>query len=740
MRNDPKNTHSSLLGDTCDVFPKQPDINTQQQNPISFKHLFRLLQDCIKRKDIASGRKVHDIIKKNSLESNAFLGSHLIRMFASCGSLVDATEVFQMLSNPSIFSWGAIISAHSTLGHMEETISLYHSMCSSNIRPDGHVFVAVLKACSDSTSLREGRMIHVDVVRYKLDSNVFVTNILVDMYCKCGSLRDGQAVFDMSQEKTLVTWGALLSGYIQYGLPKKALYLFLKMQFKGLEVDNVVFISVLQACGSLKHAYYGKLIHVCIIETCHESDLLLMSTLIDMYAKCGQMENAQDTFDTMQSRDVIVWNALIGGYAESGDDLHTISLFLLMQEQGVEPDQVTYTILLKGRQSSTSALDRGKLVHNCIISRGLESSTVVGSSLIDMYIKCNSTEDAFRVFELLPRHDVVTWSAMIAGFIYQGKAQDAVKLSQKMRLERLELNSTTFSSILKACSSIAAFNEGKLIHADVLKSGYESDVYVASALIDMFANCGSLVDARRLFDRLSSKDVVIWNSIIAACAEHSDFASALQYYEHMRREGMKPDDVTFTSLLSACSHLGLVLEGCYHFNSLRPNHGIEPTIDHYNGVVDLLGRAGHLNEAIDMLHMMPFQENVIGWTTLLDHCKTHGDLEQGERCFHCVLSIDQNNCAAYVLMSRIYAYAGRWEDAKRLEDVRLSSTSWKKPGQAFLEIDNNVYDFVVGDKNNIEQYRDMYAKLDRLRMYMEENGYRPLMDRSSRDDSILSCG
>ena len=256
----------------------------------------------------------------------------------------------------------------------------------------------------------------------------------------------------------------------------------------------------------------------------------------------------------------------------------------------------------------------------------------------------------------------------------------------------------------------------------------------------MFANCGSLVDARRLFDRLSSKDVVIWNSIIAGCAEHSDFASALQYYEHMRREGMKPDDVTFTSLLSACSHLGLVLEGCYHFNSLRPNHGIEPTIDHYNGVVDLLGRAGHLNEAIDILHMMPFQENIIGWTTLLDHCKTHGDLEQGERCFHSVLSIDQNNCAAYVIMSRIYAYVGRWEDAKRLEDLRLSSTSWKKPGQAFLEIDNNVYDFVVGDKNNMEQYHDMYAKLDRLRMYMEENGYRPLMDRSSCDDSILSCG
>jgi pentatricopeptide repeat protein len=446
-------------------------------------------------------------------------------------------------------------------------------------------------------------------------------------------------------------------------------------------------------------------------------------------------------FDAMPIHDVIMWNALIGGYAESGDDLHAVSLFLLMQEQDVEPDQATYTILLKGRQSATSAVDRGRLVHNSILSGGFESSTIVGSALIDMYVKCNSTEDAYAVFERLPIRDVVTWGAMIAGFIYQGQAQDAVKLSRRMRLERIELNPTTFAAILKACSSIAALVEGRLIHTDVLKSGYESDVYVASATIDMFAKCGSLPDARRLFDRLPVKDVGVWNAMIAGCAELGDFASAVQYYEDMQSKGVKPDDATFTSLLSASCHLGLVSEGCYHFNLLQVDNDMEPTIDHYNGVTDLLGRAGHLEEAGDLLHMMPFRENLVGWLTLLGHCQTHGDLEQGERCFRSVISADPNNGSAYVLMSRIYTRAGRQEDARRLENIRLSSTAWKKPGQAFVEVNNEVHDFVAGDKDNVERYRDVYRKLDRLRMRMEEDGYTPLMERWIRDDdAILSCG
>lgn len=710
---------------------------------ISIGKIYCLLQDCIKSKDLALGREVRHLIKRNSLESNTFLGSHLIRMFALCGSLSDATEVFRELSDPSIFSWGAIISAHSSLRRNEQAISLYNDMCCSDLKPDGHVFVAALKACADATFLLKGRIIHADVIRSCLELNLFVTNILVDMYCKCGSLEDAQVVFDGSLEQTVVTWSTLLSGYVQHGQSFKALKIFEKMQLKGLPMDNAVFISILQACARLKDIDYGKMIHSHIIEISYEKDLFTVSTLVDMYAKCGHLKSAQSMFNKLRKRDVVLWNALIGGYVEHDDYQQVFALFSWMQEEGVEPDEVTFACLLKGH-FTTASLDHGKLIHTVISIKGLEKNSVIGSSLIDMYIKCSSTEDAYGVFDELSYRDLVVWSTMIAGFSNGGHAHDAVKLSQKMRAEGLQMNSATFSCTLKACSSIAALKEGKLVHADIIRSGCESDMYVASALIDMFTKCGSLEDACRLFDRLSKRDVVVWNAIIAGHAEHSDFMSALEYYENMRREGSKPDDATFASLLSACSHLGMVAEGCSHFNALRTDHGIEPTLDHYNCMVDLFGRAGHLDEAADILHIMPFQDNVVGYTTILNHCKTHGDLEQGHQCFDNAVSIDQSGCSAYVLMSRMYAHCGRWEDADRLEGLRLSTTAWKKPGQAFLEIDSIIYDFVVGVKDN-PQYDDIYAKLNRLRMHMEEKGYNPLADvtpQSSFDDTLLigECG
>eukprot|EP00250_Pteridium_aquilinum_P006258 c16214_g1_i1 orf=564-2759(+) len=693
---------------------------------LSVGQIYCLLQDCIKKKDLALGREVYRLIKRNSLESNTFLGSHLIRMFASCGSLSDAIEVFRGLSDPSVFSWGAIISAHSSLRKNDQAVSLYNDMCCSNLKPDGHVFVAVLKACADATSLLKGRIVHADVVRSCLELNVFVTNILVDMYCKCGSLEDAQVVFDCSLEQTVVTWSALLSGYVQHGHPLKALEMFEKMHFKGLQMDNGVLISTLQACARLKDIEYGKLIHTHIIEISCETDLYTVSTLVDMYAKCGHLKSALSMFNILHKKDVVLWNALIAGYAEHDDYQQVVALFLSMQEDDVEPDEVTFTCLLKG-QFTIESLDHGRLIHTVIAVKGLEESSVVGGSLIDMYIKCGSTEDAYRVFDKLPCPDLVVWSMMIAGFIYGGHAQDAVKLSQKVRAQGLQLNPATFSCILKACSSIAALKEGKLVHADIMRCGCESDMYVASALIDMFAKCGSLKDARRLFDKLSKRDVVVWNAIIAGYAEDGDFLSAFEFYEHMRREGLKPDDATFACLLSACSHLGEVAEGCLHFNALRTDHGIEPTLDHYNSMVDLFGRAGHLDEAADILHIMPFQANVVGWTTLLNHCKTHGDLGQGHQCFGNAVSIDQSNRSAYVLMSRLYAHGGQLEDADKLEGLRLSTSAWKRPGQAFLEVGSSIYDFVVGDTDN-PQCEDIYAKLNRLRMHMEDNGYNPLAD------------
>lgn len=427
---------------------------------------------------------------------------------------------------------------------------------------------------------------------------------------------------------------------------------------------------------------------------------------------------------------------MIAGCSDYEHGLDALELFQQMQQDSIKPTKSTFLAVLKAC-SSMADIEQGKEIHSHATECGFDLDLSVSSTLIDMYGKCGCLEDATAIFDKLPRKDVVTWNALIAGYSQHGLGQEALQLFQQMQGEGTAPNEMAFSCILKACSTVSAFEQGKRIHRQIMGRGLESNVFVGSALIDMYCKCGGFEDACIVFDRLPKRNVVTWSAMIAGHALYGNSTVALQYFHDMQQAGLKPNDVTFVCLLSAYSHLGLVDEGCVHFKLMREDHGIVPTLEHFNSMVDLFGHAGHLSEAEDLLESIPMAFNSVGWTSLLGSCRKYGNADVGLRCFDRVVAMDSGKAAAYVLMSNIYAHAGLQEDAEKVEDLRRCANAWKKPGKAYIEIDNEVHGFTVGDRTH-PQIGEIYAKLKTLSTQMRQEGYVPrldlVMDSSSDDD------
>lgn len=469
------------------------------------------------------------------------------------------------------------------------------------------------------------------------------------------------------------------------------------------------------------------------------------STLVDMYVKCGSLENALRVFGSLQEKDVVTWNVVIAGCAQQLLAQEALQFFQQMLEVNLKPDQVTLISALKAC-SSIKSLDQGRLIHAHSVDSGYELGLPVGNSIIDMYVKCGSFDAAFNVFERLPKRDVVTWGAVIAECAQDEQGHMALQLFPQMQREGIVPDHATFLCVLKACSSAAAFYQGKQIHAQYIESGLDlnSDPSIGNTLIDMYSKCGSLEDACNVFSRLPKRDLVSWNAVIGGCAQYSNCNLALKYYEDLQQEGYKPDDITFISLLCACNYLGLVTAACHQFNSMRLDYGISPTLEHYNCIVDLLGHAGHLESAEDFLLSTPVGSDAVGWVSLLSQCRIYGHVALAQRCFDHLVSIKGRNAAGFLLMSHVHSHVGGQWNADEVEELRNSSNVWKKPGIAFIAIDYEVHEFNVGGKSHL-QINDIYAKSKRLSVQMEEEGYLPLMDlvmhSVSKEDkeSIFDC-
>ncbi|KAJ7561515.1 hypothetical protein O6H91_03G031200 [Diphasiastrum complanatum] len=450
----------------------------------------------------------------------------------------------------------------------------------------------------------------------------------------------------------------------------------------------VILASLLKRCGKIKALSDGRLVHAYINRFNYGRNRFLGNWLVKMYGDCGSMDDARAMFEKLPNHNSFSWNILINAYAKNGFSTEALECFYQMQNSGIKPDRVTFICALDAC-ASAAALEKGHGIHGAIVECGYEEQVVVGTALVNMYGKCGSLEDARSVFDRMPHRNVVSWSAMMAAYVQNGHAKEALECFHQMQLCGIKPDQVTFVSAIDACAVLAALEKGQEIHTAIVDRGYEGQVVVGTALVNMYGKCGSLEDAGTVFWRMADRNAVSWGAMIAACAKNGHSQEALDLFKQMQCHGFKPDHITFLSVLTACSHTGRVDDARHYFSSMSRDHGIQPKLEHYMCLIDILGRAGNLDDAENLINSTPFKNLARAWLCLLSACKVHGDVDRGARVARHIFKLDPKNAVPYVLLSSIYAAAGRWDETQKLREVLQQ----QQPGYCHSEIGKSIHDY-----------------------------------------------
>ncbi|KAJ7560247.1 hypothetical protein O6H91_04G119800 [Diphasiastrum complanatum] len=686
----------------------------------------QVLKACSILSALDEGKHVHSHIIQNGYTSDRFVGSCLITMYTKCGSIDDAFRVLMNMPTRDVVAWSAMIMGLVKCGLGEKALELFNKMKLEGIEPNSVTFVSVLNACASVVNLREGRCIHAELTQCGYIPDVYLGSSLVDMYSKCHSIEDACQVFNNIRTKNVCAWNSMIGGYVKCEHAAKALDLFLQMQRDHQEPSSITFVAAINACASLGVLEDGRHIHKLVLQSRLESNIFIGSSLVDMYAKCGSISDACRVFNNMPQQHIISWSSMIAGYVKCGQAEKALKLFQQMYCEQLEPNNITFVSVFNAC-ASLEALEEGRHAHaQMTIGRCCAETFVVRNSLIDMYAKCGSIEDACRIFNMMTKRDVVSWSAMIVGYARDNRAQKSLDLFRQMQREQVEPDSFTFVGVLSACSSLGALEEGKLVHTHVIGCRLEKDKFVGCALIDMFAKCGSIYDARKVFSNMPTRTVMLCNAMIVGYAVHGCGKDVLKLLEEMCLEDVALDHTTFVGVLSACGHAGLLDEGQYYLEAISPLYGILATVEHYSCMVDLLGRSGCLTDAHQMIKSMPCLPTGSVWMALLGACRLHGNLKLGEAAAERVIEVDPGNASGYVLLSNIYAAAGKWDLKARVQQMRIQRQAYKPPGKTWIEVNKVVHSFVANDQEH-PQINEIWAELKRLSVLMKQAGYTPDM-------------
>ncbi|KAK1428696.1 hypothetical protein QVD17_17535 [Tagetes erecta] len=473
-------------------------------------------------------------------------------------------------------------------------------------------------------------------------------------------------------------------------------------------------------------------VHRNLISDGFDEDPFLGTKLIDMYSELGAIEYARKVFDEMSNRTIYVYNAFFQALTRASYGLDVFGLFDCMNRSGIKPDRFTYTYALKAcvvsdvSDASISLLPKGKEIHAHVLRHGFDVNVHIMTTLVDMYARFGCVSQAGHVFNQMVVKNVVSWSAMIACYARNGKPVDALRLFGEMMVgvDDLMPNSVTMVSVLQACGALAGLEQGKVLHAYILRRGLDSVLPVLASLITMYARCGELEVGRRVFDQMVKRDVVSWNAMISSYGMHGFGQKAIQVYDQMVASKIVPSPITFVSLLGACSHAGLVDEGKNLFESITRDHNMRLTVEHYACMVDLLGRANRLDEAAKIIQDMRIEPGPKVWGALLGSCRIHCNVELAERASKRLFELEPTNAGNYVLLAEIYAEARLWDEVLKVKQLLQTQGLLKKPGCSWIEVRKKIYSFESVDEFNphVEQ---LHAFLLKLSTEMKEYGYQP---------------
>ncbi|KAI5673717.1 hypothetical protein M9H77_14081 [Catharanthus roseus] len=538
-------------------------------------------------------------------------------------------------------------------------------------------------------------------------------------------------LFNNYVDKTNVfSWNSVIADLARSGNSVEALRAFLSMRKFSLKPNRSSFPCTIKSCSALSDLISGKQAHQQALVFGYESDLFVSSALVDMYSKCGQLDDARVLFQEISLKNVVSWTTMITGYVQNDrpDDAFLLFKELLLDDSRLENEVHFDSVAMVSVLSACSRLSQKSTtqgVHGFTIKMGLDGNLTVGNTLIDAYARCGEVSFSRQVFEEMVHKDVVSWNTMIAVYAQHGLSREALGLFCSMVNDtEVDYDAVTLSAILLACAHSGALQLGKCIHDQVIRMRLEDNLYVGTSLIDMYCKCGRVVMARKAFDQMKEKNVKSWTAMIAGYGMHGQAKEALKVFYDMNRAGVRPNYITFVSVLAACSHAGLVDEGWFWFRAMQHRFRIEPGLEHYGCMVDLLGRAGFLSRAYDLIKEMKVQTDFVIWGSLLAACRMHNNVELGEISARKLFELDPNNCGYFVLLSNIYADAGRWEDVKRMRTYMKKHGLAKPPGFSLVELKGVVHVFLVGDTEH-PQCAKIYAYLEELAMKLQEAGYVP---------------
>lgn len=599
---------------------------------------------------------------------------------------------------------------------LRHAVDLLYSRGSAN----SEAYTRLVLECVRANEIDQAKRLqhHMELHFFQPD-NTFIQNRILHLYAKSGKLLDARNLFDKMLKRDVISWNAMLSAYAKTGsvedlretfgqMPfrdpvsyntmiagfagnecsSEALEVFVRMQDEGFEPTEYTHVSALHACSQLLDLRRGKQIHGRIIVGNLCGNVFIWNALIDIYAKCGDIDRARLLFDRMVNKNMVSWNSIISGYVKNGQPEKCLELFHEMKLWGLKPDQVTI------------------------------------SNVLGAYFQCGYVDEASKIFNEIKEKDKISWTTMIVGYAQNGREEDALMLFGDMLLADVRPDSFTISSVVSSCAKLASLYNGQAVHGKTVHMGVDDGLLVSSALVDMYCKCGVTSDAWIVFKTMPTLNVISWNAMIGGYAQNGQHQEALALYEKMLEENLKPDNVTFIGVLSACVHANLIEQGHEYFDSISKQHGMTPTLDHYACMINLLGRSGYMDKAVDLIEGMPHEPNCLIWSTLLSVSAIKGDIKQAEMAARHLFELDPLNAGPYIMLSNMYATCGRWKDVASMRSLMKNKNVKKFAAYSWIEIDNKVHKFVSEDRTHPETEK-IYEELNRLIRELHKAGFAP---------------
>ncbi|KAK8537248.1 hypothetical protein V6N13_042184 [Hibiscus sabdariffa] len=688
-------------------FSAQAAIQTQQipsstNEPCSHFDSYMygsLLRHCIQNDDPISAMGLHCKILKSGNCLDLFATNILLNVYVKAEFLSQAELLFDEMPERNTISFVTLVQGYAQRSQFSEAVGLF-----SRLHREGHelnpfVFTSILKVLVSMECSELAWNLHACVYKLGHESNAFVGTALIDAYSVCGCVDFAREVFDGIRCKDMVTWTGMVACYAENDCFQEALEVFSQMRLVGFKPNNFTFAGVFKACIGIEAFDIAKGIHGCVLKTHYEHDIYVGVALLELYTKCGNIDNVQRVFEEIPKTDVIPWSFMISRYAQSDQSEKAVNLFCRMRQSFVVPNQYTFASTLQAC-ATLGDLDLGKQMHSLVLKACLDADVFVSNALMDVYAKCGRIEDSMELFEKSPNRNDVSWNTLIVGYVNCGDAEKALELFMEMLENQVQATEVTYSSVLCASASLTALELGTQIHSLTVKTNYAENTIVHNALIDMYSKCGRIRDAHLVFDMMNERDEVSWNTMISGYSMHGLGMEALKIFQMMKDRGYKPNTLTFVGVLSACSNSGLLDQGQAYFSSMLQEYGIEPCIEHYSCMVWLLGRSGHLDKALKLIEKIPFKPSVMVWRALLGACVIHNNVELGRMSAERILEMESQDDATHVLLSNIYATARKWDNVTAIRQSMRKKGMKKEPGLSWIENQGRVHYFSVGDTSH----------------------------------------